>query len=139
AVDLRALLAEEAAHTGARVEGPAREVEGDPGLLRRLVRNLLENAARHGGGEVEARTTAEGFEVADRGPGVRPEDRELIFEPFHRPAGHSEGADGGVGLGLWLVREIATRHGGSVRCEAREGGGARFVVRLPRREPRGAV
>ena len=41
--------------------------------------------------------------------------------------------------GLWLVREIATRHGGSVRCEPREGGGARFVVRLPRREPRGAV
>ncbi|HWH73555.1 MAG TPA: ATP-binding protein [Methylibium sp.] len=57
-------------------------------------------------------------------------ERERIFEPFYRLSGHAEQA-GGVGLGLSLVRQIAAHHGGSVRCEAREGGGSRFVLSLP--------
>ena len=61
------------------------------------------------------------------GPGVPPEARERIFEPFYRVGGHSE-ESGGVGLGLALVAQIAAAHGGSARCEAREGGGSRFVV-----------
>jgi len=61
---------------------------------------------------------------------VPPEQRERIFEPFYRLPGASE-RDGGVGLGLALVRSIVQRHGGSVRCEANPGGGARFVVELP--------
>ncbi|MDO9148522.1 MAG: ATP-binding protein [Hydrogenophaga sp.] len=68
--------------------------------------------------------------VEDRGPGVPPDQRERIFEPFYRLPGASE-REGGVGLGLSLVRTIAERHGGLVRCEARDGGGARFVVQLP--------
>jgi signal transduction histidine kinase len=68
--------------------------------------------------------------VEDRGPGVPHELRDRIFEPFYRLPGASE-REGGVGLGLSLVRSIAERHGGSVRCESREGGGARFVVELP--------
>jgi signal transduction histidine kinase len=68
--------------------------------------------------------------VEDRGPGVPPDQRERIFEPFYRLPGASE-REGGVGLGLSLVKTIAERHGGHVRCEAREGGGARFVVELP--------
>ena len=70
--------------------------------------------------------------VCDHGPGVPEGQRERIFEPFYRLPGASERA-GGVGLGLALVRSIATRHGGSVHCEDRPDGqpGACFVLRLP--------
>jgi signal transduction histidine kinase len=68
--------------------------------------------------------------VDDRGPGVPAHLRERIFEPFYRLAGASE-KEGGVGLGLALVRTIARKHGGDVRCEDRPCGGARFVVDLP--------
>lgn len=129
-VDLRALLEDEARHTGAAVSGPPTVVPGDPALLRRLVRNLLDNARRHAGGAVEATSTPDGLVVSDRGPGVR--DAHRIFEPFYRDVDHAEGRDGGVGLGLWLVREIARQHGGDVRWEARDGGGSRFVVTLKR-------
>ena len=69
-------------------------------------------------------------QVCDRGPGVPAAMRERIFEPFFRLPGHAEQA-GGVGLGLALVKQIAERHGGSVRCEARDGGGSCFVIKLP--------
>ncbi|MFZ5478944.1 MAG: ATP-binding protein [Myxococcota bacterium] len=130
-VDLGALLAEEAARVGATATGAA-TVTGDPRTLRRMVRNLLENARRHGGADIAARLSGDALVVEDRGPGVPEAERERIFEPFYRPAGHREGADGGVGLGLALVRQIARHHGGDATCEAREGGGSRFVVTLPR-------
>ncbi|MCK7493961.1 MAG: ATP-binding protein [Comamonadaceae bacterium] len=79
--------------------------------------------------------------VCDRGPGVPEAYRERIFEAFFRLPGHAE-REGGVGLGLALVRQIAERHGGSVRCEAREGGGSCFVLSLPAADapgPLGAV
>lgn len=124
------------AGTGAASGTPAETVVvGDAAALRRLLRNLLENARRHGRPPVEARVEVAGAAlrvvVEDRGPGVPAAERERIFEPFYRPAGHREG-DGGVGLGLALVRQIAGCHGGTARCEAREGGGSRFVVELPR-------
>lgn len=138
-VDLLGLATEEANRVGAEVsvadDFPLRPYTGDDRLLRRAVRNLLENARRYGGPEVElALTTAPGvleMAVLDRGPGVPVEQRERIFEPFYRLPGHAEHA-GGVGLGLSLVSQIAHRHGGQVRCEAREGGGSRFVLSLPR-------
>ncbi len=68
--------------------------------------------------------------VADRGPGVPEAERERIFELFYRRPGHAEGRDGGVGLGLYLVRRIARRYAGSATCLARDGGGTRFEVRL---------
>ena len=80
--------------------------------------------ARHVGKDIELR-------VCDRGPGVPVELRERIFEPFYRLPGHAE-KSGGVGLGLSLVHQIAQRHGGSVRCESREGGGSCFVLRFPK-------
>ena len=134
-VELLALAAEEAAHTGAAVQGEAAlTVEGDERLLRRALRNLLENARRYGGDEVSVAVARQaGFadvQVCDRGPGVPADMRERIFEPFFRLPGHAERA-GGVGLGLALVKQIAERHGGSVRCEARDGGGSCFLLRLP--------
>ena len=191
-VDLTQLAAEEAARTGAvwmdeAPSGVNREggsgagaahttVAGDARLLRRLLRNLLENARRYqpegdepvllclsrergsvAVGSPEADTdsgrsgdsnagvnhsgTGQGpqagettdwlrIEVLDRGPGVPEGARERIFEAFYRVDGHSEQA-GNVGLGLSLVRQIARRHGGEAHHEPREGGGSRFVVRLP--------
>jgi signal transduction histidine kinase len=111
-------------------------VRGDERLLRRAVRNLLENARRYGGDDVQvlvrgaAPTGWVELRVCDRGPGVPEAWRERIFEPFLRLPGHAE-HEGGVGLGLSLVRQIATRHGGQVRCEPREGGGSCFTLTLP--------
>src|SRR5439155_16406454 len=109
-------------------------VNGDERLLRRALRNLLENARRYGGDQVsvllERSADRALVRVCDRGPGVPEAMRERIFEPFFRLPGHAEQA-GGVGLGLSLVKQIAERHGGSVRCEARPGGGSSFVIELP--------
>jgi len=134
-VDLLGLLVEEAARVGVDVGGEDVQVLGEERLLRRALRNLLENARRYGGDEVSADvgTLPDGrieISIRDRGPGVPAEFCERIFEPFYRLPGHAERA-GGVGLGLSLVRQIAERHGGKVRCEGREGGGTCFVITLP--------
>lgn len=133
-VDLTALAAEEAARVQAVVQGPPLPVTGDERLLRRAVRNLLENARRYGGGEVTVELARAGgqveLRVCDRGPGVPQAYRERIFEAFFRLPGHAE-REGGVGLGLSLVRQIAQRHHGSARCEPRDGGGSCFVLALP--------
>jgi signal transduction histidine kinase len=130
-IDLSAIAEEEAARLGARFEGQLGvKVTGHPRMLRRMLRNLLDNARHHGGGRevsvgVEPPSEKAGgtrIVVADRGPGVAPEDRERVFEPFYRSPHQSE-ADGGVGLGLALVREIARHHGGGAVCRARQGGG----------------
>jgi signal transduction histidine kinase len=114
------------------------EVQGVAKLLRRMVRNLLENARRYGA------TAADGegivlslrsekqqvlLTVCDNGPGVPPEYRERIFEPFFRLPGASERV-GGVGLGLSLVKSIVERHQGTVCCLMRQGCGACFEVNL---------
>ena len=137
-VDLTGLAAEECARAGAELSAQAQSgtlaVHGVAKLLRRAVRNLLENARRYADGPVEVEVLRDGqhalLRVCDRGPGVPPEQRERIFEPFYRLPGASE-REGGVGLGLALVRSIAQRHHGSVLCEGREGGGVCFVMRLP--------
>ena len=133
-VELLGMVAEEAARVDAAVDGAPTVVSGEDRLLRRALRNLLENARRYGGCEVEASVQAQAgralVRVCDRGPGVPDAMRERIFEPFFRLPGHAEQA-GGVGLGLSLVKQIAERHGGSVRCQAREGGGSCFELALP--------
>ena len=134
AVDLVALLAEEGARVGIDIEGGDAVVDGDARLLRRLIRNLLANAVRHGAPPIEARAGRSNgtvqLTVRDHGPGVPDADRERLFEAFYRPQGHGETA-GGWGLGLALVRQIAERHGGSVRYDPVPGGGALFTVVLP--------
>jgi signal transduction histidine kinase len=132
-LDLLALAAEEAAHFDREAAGEAVTFHGDPILLRRLVRNLLENARRHAGGATDIRVVRhEGgtrLIVEDAGPGIPPEDRDRIFEPFYRRGASGESA--GTGLGLSIVRQIARVHGGDVACVPREGGGTRFTVTLP--------
>ena len=139
-VDLLALAAEEGAGFDVAVEGSGAAVIGDERLLRRALRNLLHNARRYGGAEVSVRVGAgEGrarVAVCDRGPGVPQALRERIFEPFYRLPGQAEDA-GGVGLGLSLVRQIADRHGGSVRCVPREGAGSCFELDFPAVDPVG--
>jgi signal transduction histidine kinase len=136
-VDLLGLVAEEAARAGLEapgdvsVSGEPVELPGDARLLRRLVRNLLDNARRYGGGSAVEASVAAGegraqLRVADRGAGVPEAERERIFEPFYRPTGSRETT--GLGLGLALVRRIARHHGGEARCTARPGGGTRFEV-----------
>ena len=151
-IDLLGLAAEEAARVNAGVQGDAVLLRANERLVRRALRNLLENARRYGGGEVELEVrragvgagagieARAGVEVAvcDRGPGVPEAYRERIFEPFFRLPGHAE-KSGGVGLGLALVRQIAERHGGAVRCTPRDGGGSCFTLALPLGEPADAA
>jgi signal transduction histidine kinase len=135
--DLSAMLGEECERVDATLSAAPQSYRGDPKLLRRMVRNLLENARRHGHGSAIDLMLSEEIEgalvlsVCDRGPGVVEAERENIFTPFYRVPGARE-RDGSVGLGLSLVRQIARRHGGDVTCLGREGGGSRFVVTLPR-------
>ena len=146
-VDLIGLAAEECARVDAEFDvqldsvaysqgttATELSVQGVAKLLRRAVRNLLENARRYGAGSISlalSRTPEFAvIRVGDRGPGVPPALQARIFEPFYRLPGATE-RDGGVGLGLALVKSIAERHGGRAYCESRSGGGACFVIELP--------
>jgi signal transduction histidine kinase len=106
-----------------------------------VVRILIDNALRYGGGEPVCVTASEGarhatVEVADRGPGVPEEERARIFERFYR--GRGRGSEGGFGLGLAIGSELAERMGGSVELADRPGGGTRFTLTLPRSPGGGA-
>jgi signal transduction histidine kinase len=139
-IDMTGLASEECARAGVDLELGADpqclHVDGVAKLLRRVLRNLLENAKRYGQNDLSLTLLTTGnseieLRVCDRGPGVPAQFRESIFEPFFRLPGASE-KEGGVGLGLALVRSIVLRHQGRVYCEDRAGGGACFVVVLPR-------
>lgn len=137
-VDLLGLAAEECARTDATLEadvtGGELVVPGVSKLLRRAVRNLLENARRYADGQPSLTLSQDGdqacIRVCDDGPGVPAAFQSRIFEPFYRLPGASE-RDGGVGLGLALVRSITLRHGGTVTCTNRPNRGACFEIRLP--------
>jgi signal transduction histidine kinase len=115
-------------------------VAGRPEHLARVVRNLLENAARHARRTVSVTLRAEGGElelvVADDGPGIEPADRSRVFDRFTRLDDARSRDEGGSGLGLPIAREIVEAHSG--RIFIGDGPGGRLVVRLPR-APSGAV
>jgi two-component system OmpR family sensor kinase len=103
-------------------------VLGDPDLLGQAVRNLVDNALRHGGGTAVAVTVAGGrVGVRDHGPGVGAADRERMFERTVT----GEGESGGTGIGLAIVRWVAELHGGSARLLAADGGGTLAELVLP--------
>jgi two-component system, OmpR family, sensor histidine kinase RstB len=133
-VDLLALAAEECArYDDVHLEGANVSVRGDARLLRRALRNLLENARRHGAPPTQVRiarvAAAATITVWDCGLGVPKAEFENVFQPFYRP----KVADyrGGTGLGLALVRQIARHHGGDAHCEAMADGRSCFIVTLP--------
>jgi signal transduction histidine kinase len=115
------------------------DVVGDAALLSRLVRNLVENAARHAASRVTLSLGAEDgrirFIVADDGPGVPEGEQTRVFERFARVESGRARAEGGTGLGLAIVAQIAEDHGGRVDIGTPEGGGAAFVVDLPAAAP----
>jgi len=114
----------------------AGQVNGDDDQLRRVVRNLLDNALRHADHtvaiELDSVDGRVSVAVDDDGPGIAPEDRKRIFERFVRLDESRNRSGGGFGLGLSIVAELVESHGGDVRVETSERlGGARFVVTLP--------
>jgi signal transduction histidine kinase len=113
----------------------AGRVWGNADELTSVVRNLLDNAARHTSTTVKVSVRENGpwvvFTVADDGPGIAPEHRERIFERFARLQEGRSRDQGGTGLGLALSRRIVEHHGGRVHVEEAASGGAQFVVSLP--------
>ncbi len=111
-------------------------VTGDALGLRRVVRNLLDNAVRHAAAQVRVTVSDDAGEVVltveDDGPGIPPEDRKRVFERFIRLDEGRHRDAGGAGLGLAVVGEIVRGHRGTVTIEDGSLGGARFVVRIPR-------
>lgn len=131
-VDLLGLAAEESSrHEGVAVGGEVVWADGDPRLLRRLLRNLLDNARHHGAPPISVSVGRSGatavIDVADAGTPIAAEDRERVFAAFYRRPGSTAP---GTGLGLSLVRQIARLHGGDTVLVA-EDAGNRFRVTLP--------
>jgi signal transduction histidine kinase len=131
-IDLLALAAEEAArYDHCQAEGEAITVNGDARLLRQLIRNLLDNGARHGEPPVRARVHRDGgdaiVDVLDTGPGIPAAEREQVFIPFYRLPGETKGS----GLGLSIARQIARLHGGDVIVMPQIDHGSCIRVTLP--------
>ena len=117
------------------VDAPPTRVVGDPDRLAELLRNLTDNAASYARSTIEItlRTTAGTvvLSVDDDGPGIPAKDRVRVTERFVRLEEHRSRSQGGAGLGLAIVSEIARGHGGTLTVGSSELGGARFVVILP--------
>jgi signal transduction histidine kinase len=109
----------------------------DPDALRQVMLNLLDNAVKYGppGQTVRVRAELRGLAlriaVDDRGPGVPWEERRAVWEPYRRLARDAEGATGGSGIGLAVVKDLVELHGGRVGVGEVPGGGARFWIELP--------
>ena len=111
-------------------------VRGDTTSLAQVVRNLVDNAARHADAAIAVAVRDAGDQVElsvdDDGPGIPEDQRDRVFERFVRLDEARARDAGGSGLGLAIVKEIVTAHGGTVTVSSAAGlGGARFVVRLP--------
>ena len=113
---------------------PAAELRRLDALIEQAVAKLLSNAGSHTAPnlpiEIDAEYANENLliSVSDRGPGIPPEATERLFEKFYRG---DDRKTGGLGLGLSIARGLIEAHGGTLTVENRDGGGARFVIRLP--------
>ncbi len=110
---------------------------GDPRRLRQIFTNLVSNAIKYSerGGEVliwsETRADVVRIHIADRGPGIRPEERDKLFTEFGKLSNRPTAGEVSTGLGLWIVKHLSTLHNGTVGVDDREGGGSVFWVELP--------
>jgi signal transduction histidine kinase len=136
--ELAERLGEELRSAGCSIAVEVREdvhFEGDRLRIEQVVSNLLVNAAKYAPGALSLRARTAGrdlvIEVEDSGPGIDPADHERIFSRFERAVGGTENVSG-LGLGLYIAREIARAHGGDLTVESALGRGARFTIRLPR-------
>jgi PAS domain S-box-containing protein len=117
----------------------------DVNKCQRILLNLLSNAFKFtpGGGQVRMSLTADDvytiFQIADSGPGIPQDKRQVVFERFRQLDGNTSRKHGGTGLGLSIVREFVLLHNGEIRIDDSPLGGAMFTVRLPRYAPAGAV
>lgn len=115
-------------------------LRGNSDDLQRIIMNLLENAARYGGGQLNVSTVQDGdralLQVDDDGPGIPQDRRDQIFDRFTRLDSSRSRETGGSGLGLAIAKELVEDHGGTVTVSDASIGGASFIVRLPcQREP----
>jgi Signal transduction histidine kinase len=120
-----------------RVHGEAqRPFHSRPQALQRCLLNLLDNARRYGGNDIDLtlidRTHEVEIRIEDRGPGIAPTERERVFDPYVRLETSRAKHTGGTGLGLTIARAIARFHGGDVSLNQRDGGGLSVLLRLPR-------
>lgn len=139
-MDVQALvesLSENAQDQGANVQasGHCAPLQVQPIALRSCINNLMDNTLRYAGQALitlqDHREQLE-IRVIDHGPGIAPEQREAVFEPFFRLEGSRNRNSGGVGLGMTIAREAAQRMGGQLTLEETPGGGLTAVIRLPR-------
>jgi signal transduction histidine kinase len=112
--------------------GPA---AGDPDRIQQVLVNLIDNAVKYGGGQVQVRVAPTNgrvrLTVADSGPGIPLADQERIFEKFYRADPHLTTAPHGTGLGLYISRELVLRMAGKIDVSSEASGGATFSVELP--------
>jgi signal transduction histidine kinase len=119
-------------------EGPV-WVHADPGRIAQVLTNLLTNAFKYGDGThpvslvLTEETGGARLQVIDKGPGIPEEQLAHVFERFYRALGnkHAGGAFGGLGLGLYLCRELVERHNGTIEAKSTPGEGSTFTVTLP--------
>jgi len=117
-------------------DGPI-TIDGDAGRLEQVLLNLLTNAIRHATGtdRIEVTVSRQGADavvvITDFGPGIDPSELETIFERFIQGASTERPGRGGLGLGLYIAREIVQAHGGTITVESIAGAGATFTIRLP--------
>jgi len=141
AIEVMRLLADDAHPLRLRVDGEPLLAAVDAARIQTILTNLVDNAIKYSpaGGEVECRVTGTGesvrIAVRDHGVGIAPEDQERLFSRFGRISSEATRHIPGIGLGLYLARELARLQGGDIAVDSRPGLGSTFVLTLPRRQP----